>query len=87
MSERSDRKVYKDMDVNKNLIIERWRFMEHKKYLIYDLDKCVGCSLCYVVCPERAISIDVQDPELVDKYIAELESIVDVEDQSLKMKT
>jgi 4Fe-4S ferredoxin len=75
MAERSDRKVYKDMDVNKNLIIERWRFMDRKKYLIYDLDKCVGCSLCYVVCPERAIEMGPV-PDIAQKLIEDMPAVL-----------
>jgi 4Fe-4S ferredoxin len=76
MSEqRSDRKVYKDMDVNKNLIIERWKFMDHKKYLIYDLDKCVGCSLCYVICPERAIELGPV-PDIAQKLIEDMPAVL-----------
>ncbi len=76
MAERSsDRKVYKDMDVNKNLIIERWKFMDHKKYLIYDLDKCVGCSLCYVVCPERAIELGPV-PDIAQKLIEDMPAVM-----------
>ncbi|MHA2473147.1 MAG: ATP-binding protein [Promethearchaeota archaeon] len=49
-----------------------------------DTNRCVGCGRCLPVCPEGAISIDVQDPELIDKFITKIESIVDVEDNSLK---
>jgi len=35
-------------------------------------------------CPEGAISLDIQDPELIDNFIAKIEAIVDVEDNSLK---
>jgi UDP-glucose 4-epimerase len=49
-----------------------------------DSKLCVGCGRCLKVCPEEAISFDVQDSELIDKFIAKIESIVDVEDNSLK---
>ncbi len=48
---------------------------------------CVGCGRCIKVCPEGAISIDVQDPEFINKFITEMESIVDVTDQSTKVKS
>ena len=51
-----------------------------------DPKHCIGCGNCLKVCPEGAISFDVQDPELIDKFIAKIESIVDVEDNSLKVK-
>jgi UDP-glucose 4-epimerase len=49
-----------------------------------DSNRCVGCGRCLRVCPEEAISFDVQDLELIDKFIAKMESIVDVEDNSMK---
>jgi 4Fe-4S ferredoxin len=71
----SDRKVTKSMDVNKNLIIEQWKLMGHKKYLVYDLDKCVGCSLCYVVCPERAIELGPV-PDIAQKLIEDMPAVL-----------
>ena len=49
-----------------------------------DPDRCVGCGRCVNVCPNGAISVDIQDPDFIDKFIAKVESIVDVEDQTTK---
>jgi len=49
-----------------------------------DTNRCIGCGRCLNICPVNAISFDVQDAELIDKFIAKMESIVDVEDNSLK---
>jgi len=49
-----------------------------------DTNRCIGCGRCLKVCPQEAISFDVQDAELIDKFIAKMESLVDVEDNSLK---
>jgi UDP-glucose 4-epimerase len=49
-----------------------------------DPDQCIGCGRCVSVCPEGAISVDIEDPEYFEKFIAKIESIVDVTDQSAK---
>ena len=49
-----------------------------------DPDQCVGCGRCINVCPNEAISINIEDPEYIEKYIAKIESIVDVTDQTTK---
>ena len=59
------------------------RILEDGKSSV-DPKRCLGCGRCLKVCPEEAISFDVEDSELIDKFIAKMESIVDVEDNSLK---
>lgn len=73
--ENKDRKVHKEMDVEGNLIIERWRFMDKTKKMTYDIDKCVGCSLCFVVCPERAIEIGPV-PDIAQKLIEDMPAVL-----------
>jgi UDP-glucose 4-epimerase len=45
---------------------------------------CVGCGRCVNVCPNGAISIDIEDPEYIEKFIAKLETVADVTDQTIK---
>jgi ferredoxin len=61
----------------------KFRVLEDGKASV-DPKLCVGCGRCLKVCPEGAISFDVGDPELIDKIIARIESIVDVEDNFMK---
>jgi UDP-glucose 4-epimerase len=61
----------------------KFRILEDGKSSV-DPNRCVGCGRCLKECAQGAISFDVEDPEIIDKFIAKIESIVDVEDQSLK---
>ena len=45
---------------------------------------CTGCGRCVELCPNGAISFDIEDPNYVENYIAKIESIVDVTDQTIK---
>ncbi len=61
-----------------------WRYLEEGKSTV-DQDLCIGCGRCVSVCPTKAISIDVQDPDLIEKFITEIEALVDVTDQTTKI--
>ncbi len=51
-----------------------------------NLKTCTGCGRCVQACPNDAISLEIEDPDYIEKFIAKIESLVDVEDQSLKVK-
>lgn len=45
---------------------------------------CMVCGRCVDVCPAGAISVEIEDTKYIDEFIARLESIVDVTDQTTK---
>jgi len=47
-----------------------------------DPNQCIGCGRCINVCPNGAIMVDIEDPDYIEKFIAKIESIVDVTDQN-----
>jgi len=46
-----------------------------------DPNRCLGCGRCITVCPNGAISVDIEDPDYIEKFIAKVESLVDVTEQ------
>ena len=49
-----------------------------------DPNLCMVCGRCVDICPAGAISVEIEDTKYIDEFIARLESIVDVTDQTTK---
>jgi Fe-S-cluster-containing hydrogenase component 2 len=51
--------------------------MENDKAMI-NQENCMGCGRCEMTCPNKAISISIDDYSRIDELIARFESRVDI---------
>jgi 4Fe-4S ferredoxin len=58
------------LEIKDNELILNWKYKEVNKKLIYDIKKCVGCSLCQLVCPVDAIELG-PIPEIAQSILDE----------------
>ncbi|MBY8990951.1 MAG: 4Fe-4S binding protein [Candidatus Lokiarchaeota archaeon] len=49
--------IEKDLEINPDKLILKWKYQNVDKKLTYDIKKCIGCSLCKLVCPTDAIDL------------------------------
>ncbi|MFX1574928.1 MAG: 4Fe-4S dicluster domain-containing protein [Promethearchaeota archaeon] len=62
--------IEKDIEITPEQLILKWKFQNVDKKLVYDIEKCIGCSLCKFVCPTEAIELG-PIPEIAQKILEE----------------
>jgi NAD-dependent dihydropyrimidine dehydrogenase PreA subunit len=49
------------------MIMQKFRYLKNVSTLELDTDKCIGCGMCEIVCPQTVFQVDDPKARIIDR--------------------